>query len=256
MGFTGRALLITGLLLEALLFAGVAYAQIPPVPTPAPQPQTIVGRELAAGAQILTDASNNVNAIVLLVIAVCVVLVILGVVMVIVLRAILDAQRRADARQETRDRIDQENLRRRDATKADMVDTFSHAVNTFSVVTAGVAQIKTDIEAMKTDQTESKRRTQERDRLYFERIDTVENRIVGSMSHGWDRLAHEIPQALRDGQAQAAQLLIDNLPTILAQAALAQSQAQAITPPPDAVDKIEIHAENVEVNTKDKGETL
>lgn len=216
MTLMNRLVLLIGLLLEALLFAGVAYAQVPPVPTPAPQPQTLVGRELAAGAQILTDVSNNVNAIVLLVITVCVVVVILSIVMIVVLKAVLDAQKRSDAAQEVRDRVDRDEKLRRDKSESERVGAFTHSVNTFSVVTAGIARIETELGLLKKDKTESQQRTEARDKKYFERIDTVEDRIVDSMNTFGDRLTHEIPIALREGQVQAAQLLIDKLPEILA----------------------------------------
>jgi hypothetical protein len=251
MTFVGKMILIGGLLLEALLFAGVAYAQAP-IPTPAPQPQTLVGRELAAGAQILADASNNVNALALLVIAASVVTVVLSVVMIIVLKGILDDKKRSDAAVAKREEAERREKMRNIDQASESVGAFTHAVNTFSVVTAGIARLETGIDALNKDRTESKQRSDDREKKYDDRLNTAEHRLISSLEHFGERMATETGVALKEGQAQAAQLLIDSLPGILAQAALAQ--AQAATPPPDAVDKIEIHAENVEVNTKDKGE--
>jgi hypothetical protein len=264
MTFVGKMILIGGLLLEALLFAGVAYAQVPPVPTPAPQPQsqTIVGREIAAGLQALSDASNNTNALVLLVIAFSILMVAVSGGLIYAIIRILDAQKSLSAatskREEAvaqREGSDRTDRRRREEEEAKRTQAFTESLNRFSAVSTGIARIEEAIGTLTKDRTESKGRTEARDKLYFERIDTVEGRIVNSMNHFGDRMAHELPQALREGQVQAAQLLIDNLPVILAQAAAANAIANAATPPPDAVDKIEIHAENVEVNTKDKGES-
>lgn len=217
MNSTSRLTLVFGLLFEALLFAGVAYAQTPPVPTPAPQPQTLVGRELAAAGQIITDASNNVNAIVLLVIAVCVVFVILGIVMIVVLRAILDAQKRADQRQAQRDQIELEEKLRREKAEGERVGAFTQSVNTFAVVTAGIARLETDVALLKEDKTDSKRQTLERDAKYYERIQAAENRIVGSLENFGERMAQEIGIALTEGQKQAGELIVKALPGLIEQ---------------------------------------
>jgi hypothetical protein len=241
MGFTGRLILIAGLLLEALLFADVACAQVtpPPVPTPAPQPQTVVGRELAAAGQALADASNNVNAIVLLAIAVSVGSFASSVVMVVVLRGFMNAQKEANATQAARDSAEQDEKKRHDDAENKRTEAFTRSVNTFSEVTAGIARIETEVGLLKEDKVEARRTTAARDKRYFNRINTVEKRIVNSMNTFGDRMAHEIPQALRDGQVQAAQLLLDNLPEIFEKASSRSAPTVLISTEDPAKVKIE-----------------
>jgi hypothetical protein len=251
MTFVGKMILIGGLLLEALLFAGVAYAQAP-IPTPAPQPQTLVGRELAAGAQILADASNNVNALALLVIAASVVTVVLSVVMIIVLKGILDDKKRSDAAVAKREEAERREKMRNIDQASESVGAFTHAVNTFSVVTAGIARLETGIDALNKDRTESRNRSADRERKYDDRLNEAEHRLISSLEHFGERMATETGVALKEGQALAAKLLIDKLPEILASAAVPPAPP---TPPPDTVDHVNIKAKNVNVTEADKGET-
>jgi hypothetical protein len=137
--------------------------------------------------------------------------------MIVVLRAILDAQKRADLRQAQRDQVELEEKLRREKAEGERVGAFTHSVNTFALVTAGIARLETDVALLKKDKTDSKQETKERDEKYFERIQTAETRIVDSMENFGERMAQEIGIALTEGQKQAGELIVKALPGLIEQ---------------------------------------
>lgn len=214
-----KLVLTLGVIAEIVLFSGsfmLLHAQAIPTPRPAPQSQTLVGQEIAAGLQAMSDASNNTNALVLIVIAVSILVVAVGLGLIVVVTRLLDALRRQDETTAQREQDERADRRRREEAEAKRTEAFTASVNTFALVTARVDTIDKAIGDLKAAKTESSRRTEERDKKYFERISTAENRVVESMEHFGVRMSSEVRLALIDGQKQAANLIIEALPDIIA----------------------------------------